>query len=452
MLDRNEVTEAEAALVACYHAVPQFDYEMACAALHMKLTQFEAAVPRLDNARTMQPLDYRVWYALGICFYHMGQFDEQIAAQRQTVKLNPMFAKASMRLAVGHLLREQFPEALALYERAVNISPDDAELWAGYGTMMHVWGDNVSAIRHFRRALDLNPAFPEAEVGLGFALLKNGEWAEGWRRFEGRWKLRPYGAAWDYQAPPVWAGRAEELRGKRVLLRCEQGHGDTIQFCRYIPMVKALAAEVWLVGRASMQRFMASMEVPFLIEGDPWPAHDMMIGLMSLAGVFGTTLENCPAPAALHVEPRRQTARVGVCWHGGSRSNEPLAHADDVRRSIPWEVFAPITEVVPCVSLQEEDLAVADWQDTAQIVAGLDLVITVDTAVAHLAATLGVETWLLARRGGCWRWLETGDATVWYPAMRLYRQPALSEWGPVVQQVVTDLRGWADAKQAPSDV
>lgn len=442
MLQRRDVQAAEDALYAAHGVADMFDYEMACADTYMTKCQFDLAIARLGNAKAMRPLDARVWYAEGICWYHLGDFDRQIACQRQAVKLWPMLAKAHLRLAAGHLLKGEFPEALALYERAVNLDPDDAELWAGYGTMLQVWGEDEAAVRAFRRAVSLNTNFPEGEAGLGFALLKNGEWLEGWKRFEARWRLRPYGAAWDYKPPPVWSGSADEIVGKRVLLRCEQGHGDTIQFCRYIPMVRERAAEVWLVGRPSMQRLMSGFGVPYICEGEAWPEHDLMIGLMSLAGVFGTTLENCPSPAVLHVEPRKQAARVGVCWHGGARTEEPLAHADDVRRSIVWDVFEPITRVTPCVSLQEEDLGVSDWQDTANIVAGLDLVITVDTAVAHLAATLGVETWMLARRGGCWRWLEHGSDTVWYPAMKIYRQPVLNEWVPVVEQVVRDLGEW----------
>lgn len=439
---RREVVEAEQSLIDAHGNAPAFDYEMACADLHMALCQFDLAVQRLNNARVMAPLDFRVWYALGVCFYHLGQFDAQIEAQRQAVKLNPMAAKAVMRLASGHLLLGHFAEALALYERAVNIDANDAELWSGYATMLHVMGDDKSAIAHYRRALELNPDFPEAKTGLGFVLLRDGQWEEGWRHFEGRWKLKPFGAPWDFRPPPVWSGHADKLIGKRVLIRCEQGHGDTIQFSRFIPLVKALAAEVWIVGRPSMYRLLAP-EAEFVPEGDPWPEHDLVVGMMTLAGVFGTTVDRCPPPAWLCTAPRKQVARVGVCWHGGARNEEPLAHADDIRRSISWEAFAPITEVVPCISLQEEDLPPGgDWQDTADIIAGLDLVITVDTAVAHLAATLGVETWMLARAGGCWRWLTYGERTVWYPSMRIYRQPALNEWGPVIREVVADLERW----------
>lgn len=443
---RREIAEAEQALIFAHGNVPAFDYEMACADLHMTLCQFDMALQRLNNARVMAPLDARVFYAMGVAFYHLGQFHEQIEAQRQAVKLNPMAAKAVMRLASGHLLIGHFAEALALYERAVNIDANDAELWSGYATMLHVMGDDKSAIAHYRRALELNSDFPEARTGLGFVLLRDGQWQEGWKHFEGRWKLKPFGAPWDFKPPPVWAGHANELIGKRVVIRCEQGHGDTIQFCRFVPLVQKLAKEVTIVCRPSMRVLMSAFPVPVILEGMPWGEPDMVIGMMTLAGVFGTTVDHCEPPAPLIVRPRKQHSRVGVCWHGGARNEEPLAHADDIRRSIPWETFAPITAVVPCISLQEEDLPPGgDWQDTADIIAGLDLVITVDTAVAHLAATLGVETWSLLRAGGCWRWLSWGERSVWYPAMKLYRQPALNEWGPVITQVVADLEKWADA-------
>jgi hypothetical protein len=176
-------------------------------------------------------------------------------------------------------------------------------------------------------------------------------------------------------------------------------------------------------------------------ERDPMPEHDVLTALMSLPQVFGTTLGNCPPPARFLVEEKDVGARVGVCWHGGAREEEPIANADDKRRSIPVEVFQPIIDAAGdrVISLQQEHLGTADWLETAEIVAGLDLVITVDTAMAHLAASLGVETWILLRSGGCWRWLTKGDKTVWYPSARLYRQEALSDWRPVVQRVVADL-------------
>jgi hypothetical protein len=233
------------------------------------------------------------------------------------------------------------------------------------------------------------------------------------------------------------------MRGKSVLLYAEQGYGDTIHFARYVPLVAEIAAKVWLVERPAMRRLSAKLGVDLLEFGAELPEHDIVVSLMSLPRAFGTTLENVPAPAKYVVSPRKVPTRIGVCWHGGSRPDDPMAHVDDLRRSLTWEQFKPIVDACEgAVSLQEEHLGrwgCKDWLDTAELVAGLDLVISVDTAILHLAASLGVPTFGLMRASGCWRWLSNGDSTVWYPGMRLFRQPIHGEWGSVVESVVNAL-------------
>ncbi len=234
----------------------------------------------------------------------------------------------------------------------------------------------------------------------------------------------------------------EDLTGKTVIVAHEQGYGDTIHFCRYVPLVKALGCDVWLQTEPALERLMQSFGVPVIVRGrDALPVVDIDTTLMALPETFGTRPDDAPPPARfMVVEPKESGAKVGLCWHGGARHDDPPAHIDDLRRSIPWDQFLPIAEVVPCISLQQEDLDCEDWLDTARVIAGLDLVITVDTAVAHLAGSLGVETLCLLRAGGCFRWLSKGEQTVWYPKMKLYRQPVLAEWAPVIAQIVADLK------------
>jgi hypothetical protein len=258
------------------------------------------------------------------------------------------------------------------------------------------------------------------------------------------------GHAWDYDPPTLWAGDKKELRGKTVLVLSEQGFGDTIHFARYIPMVAALAAKTYIHAHGSQKTLLQGLGAEVVTDKNNLPEADIQTFLMSLPMVFGTTVENTPPPVPFNIAAVKKGPRVGFCWHGGSRPHDPMAHADDLRRSIPYDVFDRILDVLPkemCVSLQEEHLArynIETWADTCALVAGLDLVISVDTAICHLAATMGVETWTLLRRGGCWRWMSHGETTSWYPTMKLYRQPRLDDWDSVVDRVASDLAAWKD--------
>lgn len=434
-----EAALAEAARVGCN----EFHRLTLIGGMHMKLRRFGEALGFFGQASIIEPSIPTVHYNAGMCLYELGRFEEAADAYRRATFGDPGFAKAWMKLGGALLPLHRFSEALACQERAVGIDPSDAELYIALGTTISLFDDNAGAISRFEKAIELNPDAFEAEVALGHVLMRDGQWRAGWNRFEARFKLRPFGAPWDWKPTPGWYGKKHEMEGKSVLLTVEQGYGDTIQFCRYIPLVQKRAASVMVQAPRPLWGLLHSMgcQVVDVALGE----FDIRASLMSLPGIFGTTTLNTPLPARFKVTARDVGAKVGVCWHGDARPHDPIANADDQRRSVPWEEFAPITEVLPCLSLQMEDLSqwgCSDWTDTAAIIAGLDLVITVDTAIAHLAGSLGIPTWLLARRGGCWRWLSTGTKTCWYPSMTIYRQEMLCEWRPTIARVVHDLKAW----------
>lgn len=417
---------------------------------HMRQHLWEAALPPLEQACELRGLDYAVHYNLGYCLHKLGRFDAAAACYEQTLKLNPDFTKAWVRLGHVCLLTGHFAIGLACYAHAAMLDGNDQEARCGYGTGLSLFEQDAGAEQEYRRALAIDPAMVEAEMGLGFTLLRAGKWREGWQHRQAALRYQPWGAPWDYVPPPFWCGTPEELLGKRVILCSEQGFGDTIQFARYIPLVAELAAQVHLVTPPSLVRLMEGLGVSALAAGADLPEHDVITTLMSLPAVFETLPDICPPPARYLFRPCDPGARIGLCWHGSARPHDPAAASDDGRRSIPWDVFAPIAHSAPYVSLQEEDLrrlGVRDWADTAEIVAGLDLVITVDTAIAHLAGSLGIETWCLLRRGGCWRWMTGRSDTPWYRTMRLFRQPALGEWGPVVAEVTMELQSFLCAPE-----
>jgi hypothetical protein len=415
---------------------------------HMRQHQWEPALAILAEAEKVAPFDYTVHYNVGYCHHKLGNLEQAAEHYEATLRLKPDVTAAWVRRGHIALLMERPALGLACYQYAAALSPNDAEARAGYGTALSFFGDDESAEREYRRALEIDPASDGFEAAFAITLLRSGQWEEGFRRRQAVTRTIPFGAPWNYKPDPVWCGKPEELRGRDVLLLSEQGYGDTIHFMRYVPMVAEIAASVAVLTQKPLMR---------LCQGDAWSVGETKMAadpspkviqttLMSLPAVFGTTPENCPSPARYRATPRSLGARLGICWHGDARPNDPLANADDRRRSIAWETFAPLADVVPCLSLQFEDLqrfGCKDWQDTADVVAALDLVITVDTAVAHLAASLGVETWMLSRFSGCWRWLSSGDRTCWYPSMRIYRQPTFSAWQPVVDRVLVDLKDWA---------
>ena len=268
---------------------------------------------------------------------------------------------------------------------------------------------------------------------------------------------------------PRWTGQT--LNGETVLLYAEQGFGDTLQFCRYVPMVAAAGGRVILVVPKALRRVMGSLAgvAEIMTEDDgALPSFDYHCPLLSLPAAFNTTVKTIPGPMSyLAADPAPWAEllagltglRVGLVWAGKSRTGQPHAVAIDKRRSMRLSDMAPLLGVPGCsfVSLQLGQPAaqmrllpdgvvlhdvsdrLIDWEDTANLIAGLDLVIAVDTAVAHLAGALGKPVWMLNRFDTCWRWLQTREDTPWYPTMRLFRQTSRGGWSNVMERVRSEL-------------
>ena len=302
---------------------------------------------------------------------------------------------------------------------------------------------------------------PNGYYGYGLALLTAGRLAEGWRYAEFRWLIEPLVAKRFAAGRPVWAG--QDLAGKTLLLRAEQGIGDTIQFLRYAPALKALGATVLLKVQEGFEAFARGFPgVDRVLDAAPGTVEfDYYVHPMSLPGVFGTDLATVPAPASyLAAEPERvaqwtrrvgpgPSLRVGLVWAGNP------THLRDRFRSLALAQLAPLAGVpgVRFFSLQKgqgaqdaakppagfalDDLGpeLADFRDTAAAIAALDLVISVDTSVAHLAGALGRPVWMLVPRPADWRWLEEGESSPWYPTMRLFRQRTRDDWADVIERV-----------------
>ncbi|MEA2737731.1 MAG: hypothetical protein QOH05_1038, partial [Acetobacteraceae bacterium] len=296
-------------------------------------------------------------------------------------------------------------------------------------------------------------------------LLTMGRLEEGFREYEARWEVEAMGGPAPVLSQPRWTGQA--LNGETVVLYAEQGFGDTLQFCRYAPMVAAAGGRVVLVVPKALRRLLAGLDsvAEVLCEDDgPLPDFDYHCPLLSLPLAFGTTLATIPGPASyLGADPAPWAEflascsglKVGLVWAGKSRAEQPHAVAIDKRRSMRLSDMAPLLSVPGCtfVSLQlgypaaqmqalpaevmphDVSRRLEDWADTAGLIAGLDLVIAVDTAVVHLAGALGKPVWMLNRFDSCWRWFLNRDDTPWYPSMRQFRQTSRGDWAGVIERV-----------------
>lgn len=303
------------------------------------------------------------------------------------------------------------------------------------GAERKVAGELAEAETALRAALAIEPGDARTQVMLSEALLSQGRYAEAWPLSEARLDVGPLGSARPPLDQPEWRG--EPIAGKRLLIVGEQGAGDQIMYARFAPLLKAQGVDVTLLCLAPLARlFAASLGVTvFAMQGRvDMPDPDLWVMAASLPARFGVTVETIPGAPYLAAPPRRTGARVGVMSRGNPR------HVYDAYRSLKPEHEARLLARAGAISLAPEATGAADFYDTAQIVAGLDLVITVDTSVAHLAGAMGKPVWiLLPARGNDWRWMEGRTDSPWYPSATLFRQPAAGRWDAVLDEVAKAL-------------
>lgn len=390
----------------------------------------------------------------GIASRRAGGLDEAEAGFRRALDLQPENSDASCNLAMALEDQERHAEALVVVDAALPAAPDDADLHNLRGSALCALGRTAEGVEAHRTTLRLDPRFRGAELNLAQSLLQGGQFDEGWRRFEAR--RRPL--------PPIdtrqWRG--EPLDGRTVLAWHEQGLGDTIQFARYLPLVRARGGHVVLRAPAPLARLMGSLDGCDVVgPADPLPRADLHCPLLSLPGILHASVgipSRVPylqARGRVHDAVREAGAkpRVGLTWAGNPKQEH------DARRSLLRGELRPVLECeqVELVGLQfgeaESDLEhpglsrigndLADFDDLGATIAALDLLITVDTAAAHLAGALGRPAWVLLRKAADWRWGAEGETTEWYPTLRLFRQHEAGDWSGVIAQVRDELEQWA---------
>jgi tetratricopeptide (TPR) repeat protein len=428
----------------------------------------DAAVLSYHQALEIQPDFAKAHYNLGIARREQRQLDEATGCFRRAITLQPAYAEACNNLGVVLLEQGDLDAAIEQLRRSLDLQPGVAEAHHNFACALNQAGPTDEALAAYRRAAALQPNLGERHYNLAVALLTRGELAEGWRAHEWRWHTAQMEGARRCFAQPQWRG--EPAAGRRLLIHAEQGFGDTLQFCRYAPLAAAQGFEVIVEVPPPLVRLVSTLPdvARVIAAGAPLPAFDLHCPMLSLPLAFGTTLADVPASAAyLHANAAQaaqwqarldtayhQAPRIGLVWAGNPRPDMPAMASVDRRRSIPLASLAPLLALPECrfFSLQKQPAAppdaplidfmaeMADFADTAALISQLDLVISVDTAAAHLAAALGKPVWLLDRFDACWRWLRGRRDSPWYPSLRIYRQQKPGGWDGVVADIVRDLR------------
>lgn len=460
-----------AAAAAAHELAGRLKPDFALAHLHRgnalhALGDLEAAIGAYRAAAAAAPAQPEALTNLCVALQESGNLEAAISHGRAALALAPDFAEAAANLGNALLTVGDFAGAEETYRTALARRGDFASAWSNLGAALRDQGRLAEAESACRAAIALQPAMAGAHYNLALTLLTAGRFPEGWAEHEWRWRtgtMRP-------RALPAPPWRGEEVAGRRILLHAEQGLGDTVQFARYAPILAARGAHVVLEVQAPLKRLCATLAgvAEVYAVGETLPPFDLHAPMMSLPHLLGTDLASIPAdipyfsvPPAADTQAPRRGLRVGLVWAGDPRPQEPRAHFADRRRSLPLAALAPLAAVCGArfVSLQLGAAAMAppppglrleaalpaggDFADTAAVIAGLDLVISVDTAVAHLAGAMGKLVWVLSRFDGCWRWLRDRDDSPWYPTMTLYRQGRPGAWTEVISRIAADLAALA---------
>ena len=456
----------------------------------LQQAQFAAGAALLQQSLAQNAKQPEVSYNLGYALQQLGRLEESLVAYTQAVSLmsddlDAVMSRGRVRASLGQfegaaadfakatrlvpqspdawnnlgnvlLDLEREPEAIVAYDKALALRPNFAQVLFNKGKALGALERYTEAAAAYEQALELNPQYEEAKWHLSWVKLVLGDFAQGWPLFEARWTIPQLGNQRRYPQLPQWLGQAS-IAGKSILLYVEQGLGDTLQFCRYVPVLQAMGARVSLAVQAPLVSLLAG-QWPGVTVAESFAdvsGFDLATPLMSLPLALGTMLETIPAsvpyiqvndtaPAAVSGRPR-----VGLVWSGSA------GHKNDKNRSMALSLLAPLFALpVDWVCLQpelrESDRAwlvahpgvvleqpvLADFAETARIIAGLDWVVTVDTAVAHLAGALGKMVWLLLPTGPDYRWLLERTDSPWYPTARLFRQSTRGDWSGVVRDLV----------------
>ncbi|MFY9287617.1 MAG: tetratricopeptide repeat-containing glycosyltransferase family protein [Alphaproteobacteria bacterium] len=439
-------------------------------ALYVQWKKMDSAIEYFEKALHVKPDHTEVRNNLGIALFSQGnalrkagQSIEASQLYERLVKLHPN--DVNLRNNLGTIFHDmaKFDEAMEQYEIALQIEPNSADALVNRAGLLVELNRPDEACRGYEQALKINPNSADAKWGKSLAMLMLGDYENGWKLYEARFERNPITHPLLTQNKR-WDGCP--LEGKRLLIWGEQGFGDVLQFIRYAALCKEKGGFIIVQCRAPLVRLLQNC--PYIDEVvTEATLFDYHIPIMSLPFLFGTTLNTIPSTTpylTVSDEARLKWAsrfagsvglKVGLVWAGNPRKNLIEAHATDRQRSINLSMMKPLLDLPSCqfYNLQKDEASaeimrnglqsrlinympgVEDFMDTAAIIENLDLVISVDTSVVHLAGGLGKEVWVLSRFGGCWRWLRNQETNPWYPTVRIFSQPSPGDWDGCLQTV-----------------
>jgi tetratricopeptide (TPR) repeat protein len=433
------------------------------------LERFEEAIVSYQRAASIKPDYAEAYNNMAIVLQSQGRYEAAVEKCKKALSLKPDYAEAYNTMGYSLEKQEHYNEAIENYAQAVRFKPDFAEAYNHLGVVLNILERPDEALENYKKVLKYDPDYIEVHWNMSLALLRTGRLTRGWKEYQ--WRLNPELRMTTYPHRyeiPKWDGSF--FTTKRLLVHYEQGLGDTLHFVRYLPLVKARGGTVILEVRKPLYKLLQNCPgvdefVEASLEKKPALKFDYHISLMDLPRIFGTTLETIPAevpyiyPSPAKVSYWRnklasEEFKVGIVWAGSSE------HDKDRYRSCSLKCFAPLTVIdgVRLYGLQKGQAAVhaqevpkemlitnlgnafEDFTDTAAAIESLDMVISVDTAVLHLAGAMGKPVWALLSFSPDWRWMLNRRDSPWYPTMKLFRQKKRGQWETLFQNVAEQLR------------
>lgn len=441
------------------------------------LGRHAAALESFTRALKARPDYIAAQFNRGSTLLTLGRLDEALASFEATLTAAPNHAETLCHRGNALMKLKRLDEALASYLAAARAAPDNPVILHNLAHTLRLTGRPREAQASAEFALKLKPDYAEAHYENAMALLALGRLREGFAAHEWRWATAEFASQRRQFTAPQWRGGNLDpgsLAGRTLFLHAEQGFGDTLHFVRYVPLLADKGATVILEVQPQLKALLSGIAgaSAVIARGETVPSFDLHCPFMSLPHAFATELGTIPGhvpylagnPARIAQFSKRLAAapgpKVGLVWAGDSRQHDPKANAIDALRSISLAQLAPLAAIdtVTFVSLQKgapaaqaqsppSGMRLIDWTaeledfaDTAALIANLDLVVSVDTAVAHLAGALAKPVWILSRFAGCWRWLDGRDDSPWYPTARLFHQRAPGAWDEVIALVADALR------------
>jgi len=428
------------------------------ALLHLK--QYEEALSDYDLALEIEPHAASVLCNRGTVLRQMKHHEAALRSYAAALTVDADFPEAWCNRGGVLQSMHRYEDALSAFDHALALNPKYASAWFNRGNTLFEMFRIDDALRAYNQAIEIDPDYADAHYAQALVYLLQGDFARGWEQYEWRFRDPKNERNERFFSQPRWTGD-ESLDGRTILIYAEQGLGDSLQFCRYIELVRARGASIVLEVPATLKSLMATLRTPVQLvsTGEPLPSFDFHCPLLSLPLVFRTDFHSIPNQTPYLYPDARQKEkwetllgakrrlRIGVAWSGNPE------HRNDHNRSLELAMLMPLFELdVEWISLQkvvrEHDMAIlentpmlrfddelADFSDTAALIQSLDLVIAVDTAVAHLTGALNRSLWVLLPHLSEWRWLMDRDDSPWYPGARLFRQSAAGRWTDVVDAV-----------------